>query len=90
MGCLKVVGESLVSRIVSQCGLKSLGGCASFWGQPADGYPVASDDGGLAALDLIEDARDLPCRLGLNRTGDLKDSQVEVVAAQRDSGIGKR
>ena len=64
MGCLKVVCEPLIGRVVSQRGLESLGGCAPFRGEPADGHAVASDDDGLAALDLVKDVREVPCRLG--------------------------
>jgi len=64
MGCLKVVGEPLIGRVVSQRGLEPLGGRAPFRGEPTDRHAVASDDDGLAALDLVKDVREVPCRLG--------------------------
>ncbi len=63
MGCLKVVGEPLIGGVVSQRGLEPLGGRAPFRGEPADRHSVASDDDGLAALDLVKDVGEVPCRL---------------------------
>ena len=64
MGCLKVVGEPLIGRVVSQRRLEPLSGRAPLRGEPTDRHAVAGDDDGLAALDLVKDVREVPCRLG--------------------------
>lgn len=64
MGRLQVVSEPLIGGVVSQRGLKPLGGRAPFRGETADRHPVASDDDSLAALDLVKDVREVPGRLG--------------------------
>ena len=63
VGCLEIVGKSPIGGVVPQRSLESLGGCAPFWGESADGYAVTSDDDGLAALDLVKDVREVPCCL---------------------------
>ena len=63
MDCLEVVGETLVGGVVPQRSLESLSGRAPFRGEPANRYPVTSDDDRLAALDLVKDIREVPRRL---------------------------
>jgi hypothetical protein len=63
MSSFKVVGEPLVGRVVLQSGLEEFGRCASFRGEPADRYAIASDDDGLTVLDLVKELRKVACRL---------------------------
>jgi len=63
MGSLKVVGDPPVGGVIPQRCLEPLGGCAPFRGKPPDGHPIAGDEDGLAALDLVKDAREVSCGL---------------------------
>lgn len=63
MGCFKVVGEPCIGGVIPKRSPEPLSGRAPFRGEPANRYPVASDDDGLAALDLVKDVREVPCRL---------------------------
>lgn len=64
MGRLKVIGKPIIGRVVPQRSFESLGGCAPLGDKPTDRHAVASDDDCLAALDLVEDVREVASRLG--------------------------
>jgi hypothetical protein len=63
MHALKVVREAAIHRIIAQGGLESVSRRPSLREEPANRYPVARDDNGLAVLDRIEDVGEAPCRL---------------------------
>jgi hypothetical protein len=63
MSCFEVVGEPRIGGIVPQGGLEPLRGRAPFRRETPDGYPVTGDHDGLAVLDLVEDAGEVPRRL---------------------------
>lgn len=79
MGCLEVVGESLVCGAVLHRRLEPLGGRAPFRGEPTNRYPIASDNDGLTALDLIKNIREVPRRRSAGRAETPEPAKARVV-----------
>ncbi len=64
MNCREVVGESFVGRVFPQRGFKPVGSGAPFWRKASDGNSVTGDYNGLAVLDRVKQAGEIPRCVG--------------------------
>lgn len=64
MNPTEVICESAIRRMLPQSGLEPVGCGAPLWCKPADGHSVAGDHDSLAVLDRVEQAGEIPRRVG--------------------------
>jgi len=62
-GC-EVIGEPSVSRMLPQSRLEPVGCRTPLGREPPDGNSVPGDHDGFTVLDRVEQAREVPCRVG--------------------------
>lgn len=64
MDCREVIGEPTVGRMLPQGGLEPVGCGVPLGRQATDGHSVAGDHDSLAVLDRVEQAGEVPRRVG--------------------------